>query len=113
MKVHDYKNAILCVVRSKTSIRQQHVFINSCAPIYLEQNTGAINDATYKFLKLVLPKTASTDTYPCPTYDTAVVRPSLIERLFQIFTFKDVSTCASYNDLLCVRMAIAKTKVTR
>lgn len=115
MQIHEYTNGILCVVRSQSSMRQQHVYINSCAPIYLEQHTGGIDDLTYTFIKLVqkhpnnhpsLQKEASSP--PCPTHDTAVLRPSLVNRILQVYDTMDVSSYTSYNDVLCVRMAMAK-----
>ena len=113
MQIHDYMNGVLCVVRSQTSMRQQHVYINSCAPVYLGQTTGGMVDLSCTFIKLVKKNTEQnlrkqSNGPPCPTHDTAVLRPSLVNRLLQVYDTIDVSAFTSYNDLLCVRMAIAK-----
>lgn len=118
--IDSFNNSIICVVDNK-QLNDNHndnymfVYLQSSLPVYLgikqkylslqhNNNQGT----TYTFLKCGATKSKRLN----PCIDTFVLSKIECRRLFRNYILTDVTDCSSYNDVLAVRMALAKNART-
>lgn len=105
----DFEHAVVCFFDNGQD--KQYVFLNSCLPIYLQQRQRTMPAHEYAFLKLIPTKRRETSqAHPCPTIDTRLLSRKRLSSVITQYKTENADCYASFNDVLAVKVAIAKAQ---